>query len=132
MLGSINNFERFFSYPFLMSDTRDMSEQKHRTGAGDSNMARSFGASVDVRLQSDSLSLVVARERSPKALIQGAGGKVAIELSPTTVIAALPLATHLSFRNHPDLRFIGPVTLDPARYAQFMSVLQQRTLPLAT
>lgn len=106
-----------------------MNGPKDRIGAGDSQMARSLGATIGVDAQTDGLSLVVARERSPRALIQGAGGKVVMELSPTTVIAALSLATHLSFRHHPDLRFVGPVTLDPARYAQFVSTLQQRNQP---
>ena len=107
-----------------------MNRRKDSAGAGDSDMARSFGANIGVRVESDCLCLVVARERSPRGLVQGAGGKVVIELSPTTVIAALSMAAHLSFRAHPDVRFIGPVSLDSARYERFVSGLRQARPPV--
>jgi hypothetical protein len=110
-----------------------MNGRKDNSRAGDSDMARSFGAAIGVNAQSDGvMSLVVAHKSSPKALIRGVGGKVVMELSPTTILATLSPATHLSLRKHPDLRFVGPVTLDPARYAQFVSVLQQRNQPRET
>lgn len=93
--------------------------------AGSSHISRSFGADVGITLESGRLSLVVGRGRSPAALVQGVGGRVAVVLSSTKVLAYLSLSTHLAFQHHPGIAFVGPVDLDQARFAQFISMLRQ-------
>jgi len=96
-----------------------------QVSAGSSNISRSFGASVGITVQSGRLSLVVGRDSSPRALIQGAGGRIVLVLSSTKVLAYLSLATHLAFQHDPRIAFVGPVELDQARFAQFIAMLQQ-------
>jgi len=76
-------------------------------------------------MQAGGLSLVIGRNRSPNALIQGVGGQIVLILSPTKVLAYLPLAQIQAFQHHPHIAFAGPVELDRARFAQFIALLQQ-------
>ena len=96
---------------------------------GNSDISRSFGASVDVALQAQAMSLVIGRRGSPRSLVQGVGGKVVLEISSHKVLASLPLTAQLAFRNHPELAFVGPVAIDPGRYNKFISHLKNGRKP---
>ncbi len=96
-----------------------------QVSAGNSDISRSFGANVGITVQSGGLSLVVGRDSSPEALIQGAGGRVVMVLSSTKVLAYLSLSTHLAFQHDSRIAFAGPVELDQARFAHFVAMLQQ-------
>jgi hypothetical protein len=92
-------------------------------------MARSFGARVGVTLPGQGLYLVIGRSRTPSGLVRSAGGEIVLQLSPLKLLAVLPVESYLGFRAHRDIVFIGPVSLDQARYAQFTARLVGGTGP---
>jgi len=94
-----------------------------RSELGESTTARSFGARVGVTMPDQGLYLVVGRSSALSGLVRGAGGQIALQLSALKMLAILPITAYLGFRGHRDIAFIGPVTLDQARYAQFAAQL---------
>lgn len=95
-----------------------------RYSGGESAIARAFGAQVATARPAQGLYLVIGRGRSPFALVRGAGGTPLLQFPRSFVLLALmPFAAFLALRGHPQLRHIGPVTLDHARFEQFAAAV---------
>jgi len=90
---------------------------------GNSEIARAFGANVNMTWETNGLYLVKGRAGSPASLVRSSGGKVAVEMGAGTVLAALPFASYLAFREHAEVAFIGPVSVDPQRFEQFLRMM---------
>jgi len=87
---------------------------------GESNTARAFDANIHLELPDRGLYLVVGRGRSPVTLIKTCGGQSLVRIPDSfTVLAMLPVQTFLAFQKHRDIALVGPVSIDPVRFAQF-------------
>jgi hypothetical protein len=67
----------------------------------------------------------MGRSASLIGLVRRAGGQIVLQMPANKALAVLPMTAYLQFRGHRDIAFIGPVTLDQARYAQFSALLEQ-------
>lgn len=94
--------------------------------AYESRMARAFGADVQIGLPEHALFIVEGRTAVPEAAIRSVGGSIVIRpVSGLRVFATMTPTAFLALRAHPDIRFIGPVSLDIDRFNQVMGVLQK-------
>jgi hypothetical protein len=87
-------------------------------------MARRFGASVDIAKADDSgLFLIVGAGVSPTGAITAIGGQIIVRLPGTVkVLAVLSAAAQSAAQRHPDIALVGPVMIDPARFAAFAAL----------
>lgn len=70
------------------------------------------------------LYLVIGRARSPFTVVRSVGGEALVQFPGTFVLLALMrFEAFLSLRGHPHLQHIGPVTIDRARFEQFMATI---------
>ena len=90
---------------------------------GSSEIAQAFGAKVGLTLSTQGLYLVTGRAQSPATLVKNSGGQVALEVGPRTLLAALRLSSYLAFQRHPDIVFIGPVSIDQERFEHFLQLI---------
>lgn len=88
-----------------------------------SPIAHAFGASVEVGTPSGSLYLVIGFETPPRAAVTATGGRVVSFLGPTHLLALLPFEGFLALRQHSEVRLVGPVTIDPQRFARFVALI---------
>ncbi len=102
---------------------------QERSDLGSSMTARTFGARVGLTMPDQGLYLVIGRSPALSGLVRGAGGEVVLQLSALKLLVILPVTAYLGFRGHRDIAFIGPVSLDHARYAQFATRLARGTSP---
>ena len=96
---------------------------------GVSSTAQAFGATIDLTIPNQGLYLIVGGSTPLAGLVRTAGGRLAIQLPQNKVLAVLPVEAFLAFRQHPDIAFIGPVSVDQARFAQFISGNKQAQAP---
>lgn len=95
----------------------------NKYSGGDSAIARAFGAQVATVRPQLGLYLVIGRSHSPVAIVRSASGQVLIQFPGTYVtLVLMRFEAFLSLRSHPQLKHIGPVTLDHVRFEQFVSV----------
>ncbi|HKH64580.1 MAG TPA: hypothetical protein VKA35_03885 [Solirubrobacterales bacterium] len=64
--------------------------------------------------------LTVGRTGSPGRAIREAGGSLVARLDPRKALAVAPLASWSTLRNHSDLQFAGPVSVDLDRLRQIL------------
>ena len=87
---------------------------------GLSSTAQAFGATIDLNVPNQGLYLIVG-ERTPLAgLVRSVGGTIHVQLPLNKALAVLPVEAFLMFRQHPDISFIGPVSVDQTRFNHFI------------
>jgi hypothetical protein len=70
------------------------------------------------------LYLVMGRDAAPHVLVRLAGGQVVMTMpDATNLLAILPMPAFLTLRGHRDIAHIGPITIDSARFNQFLEAL---------
>jgi hypothetical protein len=95
---------------------------------GESTIARSFAASVDISMPEQSMYLVIGHYHSPSGLVRAVGGRVALQISGNQLLANLPIKAYFALRRRADTVFVGPITLDQERFAQFMALHRQNLI----
>jgi hypothetical protein len=88
---------------------------------GLSSTAQAFGATIDLNIPNQGLYLIVGRQTPIAGLVRSAGGHIPIQIPQNKALAVLPVEAFLMFRQHPDIAFIGPVSVDQTRFAKFIS-----------
>ena len=96
---------------------------------GVSSTASAFDAKIDLSIPNQGLYLIAGRGVPLAGLVRTAGGRITIQLPQNKVLAVLPVDSFLAFRQHPDIAFIGPVSIDQARFAQFVAGIKQAQTP---
>ena len=92
---------------------------------GNSDIAHAFGAKVGLTLNTQGLYLVTGRAQSPATLVRNNGGQVVLEMGGVSVLATLPMTGYFAFQRHPDIGFIGPVSLDQEQFEQFVQLINR-------
>lgn len=88
---------------------------------GNPTVADAFGAKVSVSVSDRGLFLVIGRSGSPAALVSALGGRAVYQMpNDLAVLAAMPVAAFMALRRHRDIAHVGPVTIQPERFSQFM------------
>lgn len=96
---------------------------KQRTSVGESDMSRRFGATIRMDMVSQGLYLVIGRKNLPADLLRRQHVQVLLKLTGDKLLALLPMSSYLVLRNHPDIKFIGPVDLDKNRFNHFLGLI---------
>lgn len=97
-----------------------------------SSIADAFGASVEVGAPAGSLYLVIGFETPPRSAVIATGGRPVSFLGATHLLALLPFEGFLALRRHPEVRMVGPVTIDPQRFARFVALIGANVEPGVT
>ncbi len=92
---------------------------------GQTGMARWFGASVGVAVKDSSgLFLIVGARLPPSGAVTSIGGQIVVRLPGTVkVLAVLSAEAQAAARHHPDIALVGPVAIDPDRFAAFADLI---------
>ncbi len=92
---------------------------------GHSQTARTMGAVVRIAGPPIGLYLVVGHGTGAglEALVTRAGGRIAVRLKPTALLAVLPFEGYLVLKADARLASIGPVSIDPARARNLAEIL---------
>lgn len=94
---------------------------------GDSAMAQTFGATVDVDAGDRGLYFVVGRNGSPETpdvAVRGVGGEVVLRLPRARkLLAVLPVAAEHYVQRHDAVALAGRVTIDPQRFQSFVELI---------
>ena len=75
------------------------------------------------------LYLVVDHGTRLEELVAKAGGRTALRLTATTLLAVLPFEGYLALKADSRLASIGPVSIDPARASTLSEILAGTTAP---
>lgn len=96
-------------------------------------MARSFGAAVDLPAPGGSgLFLISGNGVSPDGAVVGVGGQVVVRFPGTVkLLAVMPVTAESAARRHPDIALVGPVVIDPNRFAAFAALAGLDDEPVA-
>jgi hypothetical protein len=90
---------------------------------GDSPTAKAFGAQIQAALPERGLYLVIGHDASVTGLVQGTGGQVIVTFPNTfKLLAILPISTFFTLRQHRLIVMVGPVSIDPQRFARFAAI----------
>lgn len=90
---------------------------------GDSPTAKAFGAQIRAALPVRGLYLVIGHDDSVSGLVQGTGGQVIVRFPNTfKLLAMLPVSAFFSLRQHRLIAMVGPVSIDPQRFARFAAI----------
>lgn len=88
---------------------------------GLSSTAQAFGAKIDLSIPNQGMYLIVGRRTPLAGLVRSAGGHITIQIPQNKALAILTVEAFLAFRQHPEIKFIGPVSVDQARFAHFVN-----------
>lgn len=87
-------------------------------------LANAFGAKIGLSAPDLGLYLVMGRTAGAEALVRAAGAQVIMALPGSlNLLALMPVAVFLGLRGSPEIKHIGPVTIDSARFNQFLEAL---------
>jgi hypothetical protein len=100
----------------------------------DMELAQQFGASVNVKIADDSgLFFIVGAGVFPGGAVTSLGGQVLMRFPGTNkVLAILSTSAYIEDAlHHPDFALVGPVVIDPARFAAFADLIHLNDEPSA-
>lgn len=88
----------------------------------DRSTAEAFGAQVQISVRDRGLFLVLGRGKSPVAAVRAAGAQMVYEMpGDLALLAAMSVTASMALRRHRDIAHVGPVTIDAARFQQFVA-----------
>ena len=96
---------------------------------GLSSTAQAFGATIDLSIPNQGLYLILGGRTPLAGLVRSAGGYIPIQLPQNKALAVLPVEAFLMFRRHPEIAFIGPVSVDQTRFAKFVAGINRAQAP---
>ncbi|NLE09548.1 MAG: hypothetical protein GX631_09885 [Dehalococcoidales bacterium] len=82
-----------------------------------------MGATISIAGPEEGMYLIIAVSESPVMPVQQNGGKIVMKLSSRSVLATLPFSGYLRLQKHPDIRKIGPVTVNVEKFNQAIEML---------
>ena len=109
----------------MVSDRPDHALVSNRKPVGSSDVgssaaARTFGASISIATEGQSLFLVVGRMGPPDVAVRAVGGEVLTRLpGERRVLAVAALDAYAALNRHPEIALAGPVSIDAERFAWF-------------
>lgn len=91
--------------------------------ATESAMANAFGAEVRVTPPETALFLVEGRKEPPTGLVSRSSGRIVLAIpGGNRVLALLSGIDYLVLLKHPEIRHIGPVSVDSDRFRRFLEM----------
>ena len=101
-----------------------------------SRMAESFAAKIHLETSDLGLFFIMGRTGSPEEAVRSVGGNIVFRLPGNQkLLAVLRTASFSEIQRHQDVALVGPVVVDPQRFARFAALLhleqEQPTVPAA-
>ena len=89
-----------------------------------SRMAQSFEARIHLETSGLGLFFIIGRTGSPEEAVRSVGGNVVFRLpGQQKLLAVLRTASFPEVQRHPAVALVGPVVVDPQRFAHFAALM---------
>ncbi len=91
---------------------------------GNSPIASTLGAKINVAVPGRGMYLITGRGISPDVLVKSMNGEVVLRLPGWKMLVTLPFTSYLTLRGNHNIASIGPVTVDVNRLSQLADSLK--------